>query len=310
MALSDDTDLAGAQKRARNLLEEDDVDGAVEPATKRRNTAVIAQGGGGGVELQKVLGKVKRRVRDKLRVLGVRSCGTDLFFHTGTVLLVSCLIASGMFGEWYRGEQVSIAGVSQSLVLLIGSILCGCLGFAAAAVSINNMWVRKMYDDYEEKKHKLSGPRREYYESKLFKKKCNDLFDKADGDKSGSLDMQELQPVIHQELQTYSIRKNFLLKQAFDENKTNRVEKDEFLHMMQYVRMLKFKAGDISEEAAFEILQLDPSSATKKSVSHQYRLLAKRYHPDHRHDVPDEVKNKDMQEINDAKAVLDKKFGP
>eukprot|EP00929_Paragymnodinium_shiwhaense_P064848 TRINITY_DN3254_c0_g1_i2.p1 TRINITY_DN3254_c0_g1~~TRINITY_DN3254_c0_g1_i2.p1 ORF type:complete len:376 (-),score=89.51 TRINITY_DN3254_c0_g1_i2:93-1220(-) len=230
----------------------------------------------------------------------------------GTLLIIVYMIWTGIFSDWIHGKDVGSACflVCMWMVfqLTCAIILCACVCcIVRVAVSIKNANVKRMHDEYEEQKHKLSGPRRDYFESELFKKRCDELFDRADKDKNGSLDMIELQPIIYEELPESGVFPYFL-REAFDENGDSRVEKDEFMHMMQYVSMLKFKGSDIDEQAAYEILQLDPNTATKKDVTDQYRILAKKYHPDHRHDVSDDVKNKDMQEINDAKAVLDKKL--
>eukprot|EP00929_Paragymnodinium_shiwhaense_P095574 TRINITY_DN5677_c0_g1_i1.p1 TRINITY_DN5677_c0_g1~~TRINITY_DN5677_c0_g1_i1.p1 ORF type:complete len:776 (-),score=234.71 TRINITY_DN5677_c0_g1_i1:396-2723(-) len=64
-------DPVGAPKRARNLLEECGMASAVEPGTKRRNAGDVGQGVGGKSELLNVLGEVKARVQDKLRIEGL-----------------------------------------------------------------------------------------------------------------------------------------------------------------------------------------------------------------------------------------------
>jgi len=188
----------------------------------------------------------------------------------------------------------------------------------AANAIIKNKVVKLMHEDYEEKKRHLSGPRRAYFESELFKSKCDDLFDEMDTDRSGHLDMDELTPVLKNELGSHAT--NLEEEEAFNQsssliakvfqNGDSRVERAEFMHMMQWISMMKFKEGNFSEDNAWEVLQLDKRIATYADIKKKYKIMALKYHPDKRHDVSDEERKRDMAEINDAKKILDDKFNP
>jgi hypothetical protein len=181
-----------------------------------------------------------------------------------------------------------------------------------AAVAIKNLSIKRMHEKYEEEKGKLSGPRREYYESELFQRKCDDMFDKLDIDGNGTLDMSELQPMIEDEFRGHDEMCTgpfgALLKSAFDENGDSKVEKDEFKHMMQFISMMKFQEGRFTEDSAWEVLQVDPKTGTHEQVKKSYKMLSLKYHPDKRRGVPEEELRRDMAEINDAKRLLVQKF--
>mmetsp|Transcript_74202 Transcript_74202/g.117448 ORF Transcript_74202/g.117448 Transcript_74202/m.117448 type:complete len:347 (-) Transcript_74202:32-1072(-) len=189
------------------------------------------------------------------------------------------------------------------------SCVVGCLCcFITAAIAIKNEMVKQMRDDYEEKVQKLSGPRQAYYESALFKSKCDTLFEKADLDKNGTLSMSELQSVIGEttgdaEFAQYAP----LLQEAFEQHGDSVVEKDEFAEMMKYISVLRWQEGRITEEQAFEILQL-PDTATHADVSKAYRDMSRKWHPDKRFGVSADVCKRDQAEVNDAKQKLDEKF--
>jgi len=239
------------------------------------------------------------------------------------LVLIAYVFGSGLWGHWWSGKPTDLfCRFSCWLVsiwvfpflCMIGCVCCG-LGVAPiAAVVIKNMQVKIMHQKYEEEKGKLSGPRREYYESELFQQKCYDMFDKLDTDRNGTLDMSELQPMIEEEFQGQDAMwrgsLGQVLRSAFDENGDSKVEKDEFKHMMQFISMVKFQEGRFTEDSAWEVLQLDPRTGTYEQVKRSYRKLSLRYHPDKRRDVPEEEKKRDMAEINDAKRLLDQKFDP
>lgn len=258
-----------------------------------------------GGAVQQLLGE-----KEGLIALNLMTCG-----------LVFYVLYSGVFDAWRNGEPVglpcTIMCIWVMLLLCIMTAWCACLCcglgvFLGASMIIKNAAIKQMHEDYEKKKHELSGPRREYFESVMFKQRCDSLFDKYDADKSGTLTMQELQPLVQKELeqddgggaQLLSV----ILTSAFDENGSSTVERDEFVHMMQYICMLKFKEGNFTETSAYEVLQLDQNTATYEDFKKSYKKLALKYHPDKRKDVPDDEVKRDMAEINDAKALLEKKF--
>merc|ERR1719460_262035 len=126
----------------------------------------------------------------------------------------------------------------------------------------------------------ISGPRRDYYESALFKEKCQRLFEKADVDGSGTLEMHELRDVLVEVTKDDNITQiTPLLTEAFDQNNNNSVEKDEFVEMMKFVSVVSLQPGRFTVEQAFEILQL-PETATMLEVNKAYKKMAIKYHPD------------------------------
>lgn len=248
-------------------------------------------------------------------------CGPELGNCCQLLIVLSCVTyahTSGLWDAWYSGAKLGFACqlscwlVFFQIAIWICSCACLCCAIGAvgtAAVIIKNRSIKKMHQEYEDGKERLSGPRREYFESDLFKWKCDALFDEFDKDKNGSLDMSELQPIIVREFGDADPFSCHILNSAFNENGDSKVEKSEFMHMMQYISMKKFNPGDFTEEAAWEVLQLNPKTATHSDVKKAYRDMCLKYHPDKRTDGTKEERQRDMQEINDAKAMLDKKFG-
>lgn len=236
------------------------------------------------------------------------------------IFVVFYVIDSGLLGAWWSGQPVKLSCQLMCWIvffqLLLAACLCCmtvCFGTMtlAAVFVIKNATIKKMHQEYEEKKLNLSGPRRAYYESELFQQKCDRMFQEADADGNGELSMAELQPVITRELgDSGELYPTFTLAQAFDENGNSTVEKAEFVHMMQYLSMMKFTEGKMTEANAWEVLQLDPQTATHADVKKTYRRMSLQYHPDKRPLVAEDIKKKDMAEINDAKAILDAKFEP
>jgi len=237
--------------------------------------------------------------------------------------LIIYVFGSGLWSHWWSGKPTDpfcrvtcwLVTIPVFLFLcMIGCLCCGLGVAAGAAVVIKNLSIKAMHEKYEEEKGKLSGPRREYYESELFQRKCDDMFDKLDADRNGTLDMSELQPMIEEEFQGQDAmwmgQFGQLLRSAFDENGNSKVEKDEFKHMMQFISMVKFQEGRFTEDSAWEVLQVDPKTGTHEQVKRSYKKLSLKYHPDKRRGVPEEELRRDMAEINDAKRLLDQKFDP
>jgi len=237
------------------------------------------------------------------------------------LVLIAYVFGSGLWSHWWSGKPTDpFCRFSCWLVsiwifpflCMIGCFCCGLSVAFGAAVLIKNVSIKRMHQMYEEEKGKLSGPRREYYDSELFQRKCDDMFDKLDTDGNGTLDMSELQPMIEEEFQGQDAMTRGpggqLLTSAFDENGDSKVQKDEFKHMMQFISMIKFQEGSFTEDSAWEVLQLDPKTGTHEQVKRNYKKLSLKYHPDKRRDVPEEEKKRDMAEINDAKRMLDQKF--
>merc|ERR1719453_2525622 len=232
-----------------------------------------------------------------------------------TMGMLIYVIQSGIYDEWSKGKSVGVPCQIMCwwvlITIVFNIIWCSCmfcgLGvLLGAQYYIKNAVIKRMYEDYQAGKDKLSGPRRDYYDSEVFQNKCNAMFDKYDTDKSGSLDMSELSPLVEElELDSAPGKMATLLASAFDENGDSKVEKIEFVHMMQYISMLKFQEGNFTEETAWEVMQLNPDTATHGDVKKSYKKLALKYHPDKRLGDPEDIVKRDMAEINDAKAILD-----
>jgi len=172
---------------------------------------------------------------------------------------------------------------------------------------IKNELIKKMHEEYEQKSQGLSGPRKAYFESDVFKERCDTLFETYDTDGNGTLNMEELQPLILAHV-GHENAKNATIQTALTNGGT--VQKAEFVFFMQFLSVLNFQEGHFTEASAWEVLQLNPDTATYDDVKRSYKKLSMKYHPDKRQDAPEDVVKRDMAEINDAKALLDKKFAP
>lgn len=233
-----------------------------------------------------------------------------------TIGMFIFLVANGTYSAVLSGQPIGegawacyLTCILVSLQMCFLSCVVACLCCVVAAViQINNKMVKSMRKEYEEKVKLLSGPRQEYYESALFKSKCDAWFDKADVDGSGALDMSELQTIVVEVVGSEEVLQSVpLLAQAFDSDGNSKVEKDEFTEMMKFISVSMWQEGKCTEQQAFEILQL-PETATKQEVSSAYRKMAFKWHPDKRIGVPADVAKRDCAEVNGAKATLDEKF--
>lgn len=229
---------------------------------------------------------------------------------TISIFLFVYLLVSGIYGAYWRGESVGMYckvlcwwAILQMVVFscFLGLLCCG----AAGHLIIKNAIIANMRGEYEEKIKGISGPRKDYYESQLFKDKCDRLFEKADADGSGTLDMHELEAILVEVTGEENIRGIVpLLQQAFEEHGDSVVEKHEFVEMMKFVSVNHLQEGKFTLEQAYEILQVE-QGAPKSEVTKSYRKMAIKYHPDKRTDVDAEVAKRDMAQINDAKAKVD-----
>lgn len=242
-------------------------------------------------------------------------CGEQAGANISAFLSVSLfvyMLYSGIYSAWWSGQNVGLPcqvmcwwAFFQMVIMLT---CCACLCCAVGtAIVIKNDQIKKMKAQYEEKAKDLSGPRKEYYDSDVFKQKCDELFDKADVNKDGTLDMRELQDIVKEMLGEEGIAVTPILVECFDDNHNSEVEKDEFVEMMKFVSVMQIQDGRFTVEQAFEVLCL-PQTATSSDVSRQYKKLALKYHPDKRPGVDQATVTKDMGEVNDAKAMLDKHF--
>lgn len=231
-----------------------------------------------------------------------------------SVLMFYYLLSSGIYSAWWKGEagvgfncRVMCWWAIFQMVFWSIFMCCTCCVMGAVFV-VKNKMVKKMKEDFDEKVDALSGPRKEYYKSAVFKDKCDAMFDKADVDRSGSLDMSEFQGIVTEMLGQEAVMVCPLLKECFDENHNSQVEKEEFVEMMKFVSVMQLQDGRFTVEQAFEVMLLPEATATMSDVSRSYRKLALQYHPDKRPGVAKDIVDKDMAEVNDSKAMLETHF--
>merc|ERR1719271_1370474 len=111
--------------------------------------------------------------------------------------------------------------VLLQIVILIALLICMCcmVGvFVGVAIIIHNEQIKKLKEEYEKKEKNLSGPRKEYYQSSLFKDKCDTAFDRADKTRNGVLSMSELEGACRQLLGEDAGPAAYKLKDLFDKN--------------------------------------------------------------------------------------------
>jgi len=105
---------------------------------------------------------------------------------------------------------------------------------------IRNQAVQEIRADFDKMVKELPEDQRAYYTSGEFKNLCDDMFDNADTDKNGSLDMDELRkPVLEKYGAQLEDDDNFVM--AFDKNKNSTVERDEFRELIKYFELKKAK---------------------------------------------------------------------
>lgn len=230
--------------------------------------------------------------------------------------MIVWLMMSGIYSSWWRGEDVGLPcrimcwwviflAVSLSIALCC---FCCCAGLLVGLFNkLKNERIVEMKEEYDKKARSLSGPRKEYYDSDFFKQKCNDIFDEADIDNNGILDMCELSDIVEDMLGKQAIGKSILLQECFDESHDSQVEKLEFVEMMKYLSVMQLQDGRFTEEQAFEVLLLPPTAALA-DVNRSYKKLAAKYNPDKRQGVDDKIVQRDMKELNEARTVLEKHF--
>lgn len=229
---------------------------------------------------------------------------------------------SGIWHAWWSGDpglglacRIMCWWVLVLIVFWISVLFCLCCAVGVlfgAAIIIQNQVIKEMQEKFEDKEKNLSGPRREYYKSPLFKQKCDKIFDKADKSRTGKLSAHELEPVVKEELEIKSEdggsgQLAYFMTKMFDKNGDSEVGKDEFSEMMKFLSVMQLEDGRFNLKQAFEVLLLSPD-AKMADVNRSYRKLAIKYHPDKRPNEDKAVVDKDMSEINDAKALLEKHF--
>jgi len=246
-------------------------------------------------------------------------CGNALAEQTGqllfsafnfvcTVGVLTYMLRSGIYDQWWNGADVGIMchvlSIWVCITFCIATVICCCTALGIGVTyAIKNAVVKKIRLAFEEIEPSLAGPRREYYQSAAFTDLCDEIFDKADVDKSGSLDMSELKgAILEASGEQHVAEATPLFFEAFDENGDSTVEKGEFREMMKYFSVLRLefeKQGVKRIERHYEVLQLR-QSASLAEVKKAYHRLALRWHPDKRTGVPQETASADMREVQDA----------
>lgn len=233
-----------------------------------------------------------------------------------SLVVFAYMCFSGIYGAWWRTEHIGLFcrimcwWVLFQIIFFTIMLCCMCCLFGlivGASIIIKNEHIKKLKDDYEKKGKLLSGPRKEYYQSDLFKNKCNKAFDKADRTRTGTLKMTELEDAVKEMLGDDNAGVASILREIFNEHGNSVVERDEFSEMMKFLSVTQLQDGRFTEEQAFEVLLL-PDTATMSDVTKAYRKLAIRYHPDKRPGEDKDIVDKDMAEVNDAKSLLEKHF--
>lgn len=244
-----------------------------------------------------------------------------------TVTILVYLLQSGTYQQWWKGATVgpwcTFLCIWAFLFFIFWSCVCCCtVCFLGTTFFIRNEVVKHLRSCYDKKEPLLSGPRRACYQSPAFREKCDKIFEKADADGSGSLDMKELEQVVKDYMgeNAGAMDSNTLalFAMAFDDNGDSTVEKHEFVEMMKCFSVMTLKEDTEGRPEGqtlqhhYEILRV-PDNATASEVSRAYRQLAREYHPDKRYGVSKEVADRDISEINNAKDELikhlDKKDG-
>jgi len=230
-----------------------------------------------------------------------------------TVFTFVYLLVSGIYSAYWNGENVGVyckimCWWAIFMMMFWGCMVCSLCFFGVLFLGLKNEMIKKMRAEYEEKMQHISGPRKDYYESEHFKQKCDVMFEKADVDGNGTLDMSELQGVLVDITGDTNIASVApLLQEAFEEHGNSVVEKHEFVEMMKFVNVSLLKEGSFTLEQAFEILQL-PETASKPEVRKAYYKMAAKYHPDKQSGDDPEKAKRDMAEINDAHAKIQDHF--
>eukprot|EP00933_Yihiella_yeosuensis_P069598 TRINITY_DN762_c6_g1_i1.p1 TRINITY_DN762_c6_g1~~TRINITY_DN762_c6_g1_i1.p1 ORF type:complete len:357 (-),score=70.05 TRINITY_DN762_c6_g1_i1:127-1197(-) len=235
--------------------------------------------------------------------------GAAAFNFVVTTGLLFYLLQSGIYAKWWNGKPLELPCRLLSmwaflLFFLWGALFC-LLGMGiGAGLIVKNLTVQQMREMYTEKEKTLTGPRRAYYESDAFKELCNELFDKADQDKDGVLDMKELRGAILETCGSEEVAASTpLFFEAFDNNGDSQVERAEFVEMMKFFSVLRLEVETKhhmrSTKKYYEVLQLR-DGAPLTEVRKSYHRLARQWHPDKRLDVSQKIASEDMAEVQEA----------
>lgn len=129
---------------------------------------------------------------------------------------------------------VVCCGIPCCLLCCVATALVGAADMAMA--DIQNEVVKQMRVKYDkecppEEKAKYGTPKR--------RAESDAMFDKADVDKNGSLDLQELETTIQKLLLESDCSFASAFMKAFDDNKDSSISKDEFFEMVKCIEFFK-----------------------------------------------------------------------
>lgn len=153
--------------------------------------------------------------------------------------VVAHLAVSGSFSHLFDGKLegvcwwLCVLALIQLVCLLISTCLICMLTVAAVALApmakeaIKNQAIQEVRAEFDKLEKELPEDQKAYYMSHEFKNLCDTMFQSADTDCSGSLDMAELRKPILDKYGDHLVDdENFIL--AFDKNKNTTVELGEF----------------------------------------------------------------------------------
>lgn len=183
-------------------------------------------------------------------------------FYTRTLQM---FLSGAAMSRWCQGLcvwfSVSLFLLAMWTLIYVVHIMPTLMISAKALHEFKNESVKGIREKFDELEAELSDRRKAYYKSKKFKAKCDRLFDDADKDGNGILDMKELrEAVLHTTEDPDSMKEDEQFVKAFDEDGNSLVEKDEFYEMMKYF--------DIVNPGGF--LQDTDSSSDESSSSSDY----------------------------------------
>jgi len=221
-----------------------------------------------------------------------------------TASVLFYMFHSGAFHEWWAGKDVGmfcrLLSVSAAVLLFFWGCCC-C--FVSSSFLIKNEPVRKMRTAFDDREASLCGPRREYYMSAFFTQLCDELFDRADVDKNGEVEVNDLRDIIIEMCGSKEIAQAApLFIETFDDNGDSRIQQSEFREMIRYFSIVRLESTAAETKdlgSYYEILQLK-TNASKDEVEQAYLVLKSKWDPQKRKGVPADEAEKDLHEVQEA----------